>query len=474
MLNNNNFFLEKLKTHLVLAILVMIVLLLPIFKGGNFSGALAVFVFAIGIIFMLSLAELSYQRDKYWFIVWLVLTFSVLIHAFIYPIFLVNERFFIDGLSQEVRTELNSRHLSKLRMIEVWSFFTSMWLFAWRVSLLKLEQVKVLLIAFFVMALFQALYGVVHFVSDASSVMGLWTKEHYLGDATGTFVNRNHFSGMLAISSPLLLSALLMPKPLLFPSLSKSYRVVISLFYLLVLLLALISSHSRMGLAAAVLGLVVFYYFSSVGRDVHPSVKKAGKLKFVVVLIFLCLFAIWFGVGDILQRYADLGDGNSRFDIWVAMIDKFPVNVWFLGAGPGSFEDVFQIIKPNNFSVRFIYAHNDYLEFFFEFGIILGAFVLFATFIWFKKLLFKNNSLLKAGVYGSFAAVGLHSLVDFNLQIPASAMCFWLVVGLLANSAILYESDKVSEDDRMRPRRESKKIYFPRSKREWLDFLKSN
>jgi len=53
---------------------------------------------------------------------------------------------------------------------------------------------------------FQAIYGVAHLASGNTSVLGLWTKEYFFDDATGTFVNRNHFSGMLAIASPLVLS----------------------------------------------------------------------------------------------------------------------------------------------------------------------------------------------------------------------------------------------------------------------------
>jgi len=467
---NNTFFTNQFRINFVLVIMAIIMLVLPIFKGGNFPGVMSVFIFTSAIIFIASIPDLIYSRDKYWLLVWLVFSFAVLLHAFIYPFYFVNERFFVDGLSPQIAEKLNFRQLSKMRMIEVWSFFTSMWLFAWRVSLFELKHIKILFLILFFISIFQAFFGVVHFISGASTVMGLWVKEFYLNDATGTFVNRNHFAGMLAICSPMVLSGMLMPKPLIFPSLSQGYRVVLSFLYLVVLVLALISSHSRMGMVAAIFGLVVSYFLMNNLRN--QSQQKSNLLKLLGVSAFLCLFAVWFGFDDILKRYTDLGDGNSRFDVWQSMFMNMPFSVWLFGAGPGSFEHVFQIIKPSNFSVRFVYAHNDYFEFMFEFGLLLSLLIMGAVFLWVKHFHSKCDSYVKAGVYGTFAAVGLHSLVDFNLQIPASALFFWFAVGMLANPVVL----KGSESQNIKPKKKMKKasLALPKNKRELLEFLRSD
>jgi len=449
-------------------------LVLPIFKGGNYPGAMSVFIFATALIFLISVSEFFYQRDKYWLLVWVGVSLAVLIHAFIYPLFFVNERFFIDELSPQIAAQLNSRQLSKMRMLEVWSFFTSMWLLSWRVSLLALKQVRALLLLVFVASLFQASFGLVHFISGSSSVMGLWVKEFYLNDATGTFVNRNHFSGMLAVSFPLVVSAILMPKPLVFSTLSKGFRIIISLLYLLILTLALISSNSRMGIVAAIFGGVVCFFFMSKIGGLHQ--RKINTLKLLLVFFFLILFAVWFGLGDILQRYTELSDGNSRFDVWKAMFEKVPFQVWLFGAGPGSFESVFQVIKPSNFSVRFIYAHNDYLEVLFEFGVILTFFILCTLFYWVKYYRGKVvvGGYMKAGVYGSIAAISLHSLVDFNLQVPASAMFFWIAVGFYANPIIASERSEGVSVSQVKQKSKRTKFKFPKNKREWLQFLQSD
>ena len=472
-----------LRSNAILTLMIVAVLLLPIFKGGNFPAVMAIFIFISAFIFLLSLPDFISDRDWPWFIVWFVFSAAVMSHVFLYPLTFVNERFFINALDPRVAEELNSRHLSKMRMVEVWSFFTSMWLFAWRTSILSVVNVKLVLLALFLASSFQALYGLVHFISNASSVLGLWEKQYYLEDATGTFVNRNHFAGMLAITAPLILSSLLMPKPLLLASLSKNNRLVIAACYLVVLMLALISSHSRMGLMVAILGLVSCYFLMN--RLVAGSGKVFAKLKFVFVLLSLLLFAIWFGVGDILQRYTDLGDGNSRFDVWSVMFSKMSFDVWLYGAGPGSFEYVFQVIKPNNFLVRFVYAHNDYLEFVFEFGLLFTILIVLSLIYWLKRneANLKNKNYLRAGIFGSFVAIGLHSLVDFNLQIPASALSFWFAVGLLMNlNVVNYGVSADNENDKTEILRENEKsqrvspvkFKIPKTRHEWIRFFRSD
>ena len=120
------------------------------------------------------------------------------------------------------------------------------------------------------------------------------------------------------------------------------------------------------------------------------------------------------------------------------MLDM-PLHVWAIGIGPGAFEDVFRIVTPSYFSIRFVYAHNDYLEFFFEFGLLLGLVIVFSFMIWLKNVKSRiRYHYLLSGVYGAISAVALHSVVDFNLQVPASALFVWMAVGLLANLSLIH------------------------------------
>ena len=456
-----------------LVIILLIIVLFPLFKGGNYPGVMSLFMFSTVMIFLLSLSEITYERDKVWLFVWGVFTGAVLVHALIVPILFANDRFFDNGIDPIILERIGRRSVSVVRTVEVWSFFTAMWLFAWRISILQLKQISIVLTALFFVSLFQAVYGLAHFILEASSVLGLWTKEYYLNDATGTFVNRNHFSGMLAIASPLIVSGLLLSRPLIFPSLSKELRVTVAALYLMVLILALVSSHSRMGVVAAIFGLLV--YLVVMVKSLSRQSKK-GLIVFIgLTFVFLFMFALWFGFDDIVKRYADLENGNSRLDVWLAMFGM-PLDVWLIGIGPGAFENIFKIITPSHFSVRFVQAHNDYLEFVFEFGLLLSLLIIFAFFLWFKKSVVSSYGYyLKSGVCGSIAAISLHSVVDFNLQIPASALFVWLSVGLLANrSMVLDQTNGEGSLNGDRKRRSKPKLRFPKNKREWLAFFRSD
>lgn len=105
---------------------------------------------------------------------------------------------------------------------------------------------------------------------------------------------------------------------------------------------------------------------------------------------------------------------------------------------------------------------------------------------WFRcnKLNLSCKSYFRAGVYASFVAIGFHSLVDFNLQIPASALCFWFAFGLLANSETMSygTDDGLLEDSRAKKdvgnikskRARSKQSRLPKTKQEWIRFFRSD
>ena len=94
---------------------------------------------------------------------------------------------------------------------------------------------------------------------------------------------------------------------------------------------------------------------------------------------------------------------------------QLPLSAWVLGIGPGAFEDVFHLVQPEYLNVRFIYAHNDYLEFILEFGLIFSGVILFCVLYWVKKVYPSGGLGMRAGALGAVAAAGLHSIVDFNL-----------------------------------------------------------
>jgi O-antigen ligase len=124
----------------------------------------------------------------------------------------------------------------------------------------------------------------------------------------------------------------------------------------------------------------------------------------------------------------------SIFSDTVRMIRDYPL----LGIGQGAYRDVFrqyQTVRPGSL---FDHAHNDYLETTAEWGIPIavcfwGAILLIfgrAVRAFLKASSFQRSGVLLASA-GSMFALLLHSLMDFNLQIPY-AILFFIFTGIAA------------------------------------------
>jgi len=474
------------------SILILALLFAPIFKAGMMPGAF--FAMSLSMLLVLILSVFSTNNsseysnsESDWFMVWCVFALSLCAHLFLIPYVRGGEHFFSHNISSDVVQNLGLKSLvpNRLRVLNVWVFFTCMWIVAWRISSLSRQQIQHLILVVFIASLFQAVYGLFHLLSGEISVLGLWDKQYTLKDATGTFVNRNHYSGMLAICWPIVLGGLINKKPLLFCYMPNAIRSSIAITYSLIVAIAIASSNSRMGFAAAFFGIIVWgvgWYRS----HFDGAALVSRRLMLLIIFGSVFFFLIWFGIEEVLERYMELDDGNSRLTIWASMF-QLPISTWVLGIGPGAFEDVFHLVQPQYLNVRFVYAHNDYLEFVLEFGFVLSAIFLLTVLYWFRKIYPKGGHGLRAGVIGGVAAVAMHSLVDFNLQIPGSAIFFWVAIGLIMNPNMAEHSD-VSDFEKspveaavspknhigFKKKRSKKSNKMPKTRKEWLSFFRSN
>ena len=89
-----------------------------------------------------------------------------------------------------------------------------------------------------------------------------------------------------------------------------------------------------------------------------------------------------------------------------------------------------------------VHAHNDYLEYLVELGLVgtillLGTIVYLAvqSFLAWKERRNPEAKGLALGGIVSLAGMGLHTLTDFNLHIPANIVLFTVVLSLTLVSA---------------------------------------
>lgn len=267
-------------------------------------------------------------------------------------------------------------------------------------------------------------------------------------DASGTFVNRNHFAGYLEMTFPLALGCVLaigggrvsgrgsLVKRLV--SSGSFQKQALLLFVLGVIFLAVLFSRSRMGILCAVAALAFFSAASArlAGRGLSV------KWTLYTVLGVALVFAVFAGLYPVAERYAHLDQSlPSRTLLWwdvLGMVRDFPI----FGTGLGTFGYAYPLYKHAvDAPLVYLHSHNDYLQILAETGIagfaaIMTALVLFA--LWSLRTLVR---LSEGGDYGRFfiflgAAAGVfsilvHSVADFNLHIPSNAVYFAFLIGLM-------------------------------------------
>src|SRR5271165_6312616 len=170
--------------------------------------------------------------------------------------------------------------------------------------------------------------------------------------------------------------------------------------------------------------------------------QKRGLRTAVGIGVFLAIvigLLVWIGGAELSQRIATAGPGHSDLSSDIrAYINRDGLRMFLkkpvLGWGLGTFPIVYPQFRTfyTNFFVN--EAHNDYLQLLVEMG-LLG----FGTMLWFLLTLYAR-AIKKIGnwtgeIGGATAlacVLGLsgilvHSVFDFNLQIPANAALFYVL-----------------------------------------------
>lgn len=313
------------------------------------------------------------------------------------------------------------------------------------------KRLTILLSVLLVSGAAQAFYGSFMTLSGIEWLV-LEKKEHYLGHATGTFVNRNHLAGYLELTMACgigLLMALRDGRPFSWRNLLEtllSGKAMLRIL-LVIMVIGLVMTHSRGGNAAfftallLVGGLLAF-------RD-KANRKRNTLILASILLIDMLIISQYFGLeklkdrlvntridavvvdGQVVERQTE--DRDEVFGYALPLFTDKPLT----GQGAGSFEAVFQQVAGPDIVAYFDHAHNDYLQFLIEYGLIgtllLLGFVLLAL-VHAVRTLWRQESLYRSGVaFGvlmALVAMAIHSLSDFNLQIPANAATFVVVCAI--------------------------------------------
>lgn len=261
--------------------------------------------------------------------------------------------------------------------------------------------------------------------------------------AHGSFANRDHLAGYLVMCLSVGLGLLISE---LTGEISHSWKQfmrnvvawilspkMLLRLALVVMVTALVLTHSRMGNSSFFVSLLI------TGAIGLLLAKRATKSMVVLIasLIVIDIFIVgaYFGVQKVLDRIEqttlETEDRDEIAGDTLRLWKDYPV----FGAGLGSFHVVFPRYSQQNLGALYTHAHNDYLQFAAETGVVgialLGLLVFLSFLAALRAQIVRRDPLMRAISFGAMMAIialGMHSSVDFNLQIPANALTFMLVL----------------------------------------------
>jgi O-antigen ligase len=306
-------------------------------------------------------------------------------------------------------------------------------------NLARQESTQAISVTLFGLGTLVSLYASYQFLTKSNHV--LWVQQYpgYVGRGSGTYICPNHLAGLLEMILPLALAFTLTGR-------SKPAAKVFMGYAALAIFAGIGVSLSRGGWVATGLSLVVFFAL---------LLRKRGQRLAAILFFVLLLGAFLFFVKNVgaWQRRVHVvltenkdGGEDSRFQLWRPAYEMWRDHFWW-GVGPAHFDQRFRTYRPDDIQMRPLYVHNDYLNTLADWGLvgtalIAAAFALlfFGVFQSWKyvqrasDLTAKrsNRSAFVLGAAVSILAILLHSVVDFNMHIPANALVAVTLMALLS------------------------------------------
>jgi O-antigen ligase len=226
--------------------------------------------------------------------------------------------------------------------------------------------------------------------------------------------------------------------------------------FLVVMVIALVMTRSRMGNSAFFSSLLI----AGGVALVFSRYATRGTVILIASLIAIDLFIVgaWFGVEKTVQRIQETTqvEVEERVEPSVYAVDMlrdYPV----FGSGPGSFYTAFTRYRGPGIAAFYDHAHNDYTEIVVESGVVgavlVGSLPVWALVLGVAALSRRRDPLARGFAFAvvmGVCAIGIHSTVDFNLQIPANALAF-VVLLAYAWVALYLEREPSGRPQRLPP-----------------------
>jgi O-antigen ligase len=301
-----------------------------------------------------------------------------------------------------------------------------------------------LMVVIFLMGVFEAFYGMFEFFSGHHHILYL----KGVNSVTGTFINHNYFAGYLLMIIPLSMGFFFY-REAIHTGRFRGWRHRLSSldgktlligFGLMVMILGLLFSASRMGIMCLLLSftLIIFLF-----RDPQRKQKKFSATS-ALILGMAFLWAVWIGLDAVIRPFFTAPeDFKMRWMIWKSTFQIVKEFLLF-GSGLGTFTQVFPMYRAFHIRGLVTHAENDYLQLTSEVGLIgMGILLILFIYLFFKAVsgirsLSRWGAERYIGVGGLVGILALmfHSVVERNLQVPANAFLYTFIWAIVLRVAL--------------------------------------
>lgn len=320
------------------------------------------------------------------------------------------------------------------------------------------EEMEIVTGALIGVGTFAAGYGIYQMLTHSRRVWAQFVPA--AGRASGPYISPNHLADLLAMLLPLALAFLLVGRMKVLTRIMIGYAAV-------VMAVGLAMTFSRGGWIAASFGLLLVPGILLF----HSNHRLRAAILIAVMLLAGTVFVR--GYLSRTDTYAQrvkspnasapgVLDVSSRLEMWQAAVRMWKDHFWF-GVGPAQYDYFFREYRPESFQLRPSRSHNDYLNLLADWGVV-GGVIVFAGFVIFLVQLRQtwphvrreenafgsgqsNRFAFFLGSMAGLAALAAHSVVDFNLHIPANAL-----VGVVLLALVTSNIRHVSDQYWVRPR----------------------
>ena len=295
--------------------------------------------------------------------------------------------------------------------------------------------------------------GLTQFVSGNKWLLFDYIRPDYGSRASGFYVCPNHLAGFLEMLALMLLAIGLFGRV-------STWLRVICLYFGCAGFAGVLITGSRGGYVSSAAGLIVLgiygaYHLIRVERFRLTLLLVGGGCAVVVLLLGFTFVAH----SDLLTgRFGSIAEpGDIRPHLWQAGIRAFDLQP-VVGTGAGTYLIYGREFRDPAVQTDPIYAHNDYVQLLAEYGVIGGALLvcfLAVHFLaawkyaaWKLRRLQRNEKALSSslalviGAAAAIAALAVHSIFDFNLQIPGNTLFAAFLFGILANPGVSWQRDQ--------------------------------